>query len=51
MPLTIRSGIFGKSQGDAMLPEESALRLERRILEGSCLGSLGADLVPLNIVV
>jgi hypothetical protein len=33
-----------------MLREESALQLNDVFLEGSCLGSIGADLVPLDIL-
>jgi len=40
-----------KIQGDAILRDESALRLKIFIFGGFYLGSLGADLVPLNKVV
>jgi hypothetical protein len=43
-----------KTLGDAILRNKSALRLKGFFWErggGSCLGSLGVDLVPLNIVV
>jgi hypothetical protein len=41
----------GKSQGHAVLENESALGLNNAFSEGSCLGPLGAGLVPLDIVV